>query len=312
MAHTEITSAEALDSYVDGKLLFASRGKAWREIKASIFVHTADDGMVRMPAVSEPLLHWVVAGELECNERECAELDDADRDAAGPYLKSRIQKGSFFLTVAGASYDCRWRKLTPEPFEFMMVTLALPLLQRALEEVFGPDAIHAHLRDLSGFEDAALNSLMERLRDELLRKGKASPLCVQGLAQAVAVHLARGYAELGGGAHNASPSLPDYKLRQITDWMAAHFAEDINLERLAARAGLSKFYFRRLFKSATGVSPLRYHVNLRMDAARRLLRETHKSVVEVALEVGYSNPSHFAQLFRREAGLSPSDYRRRR
>jgi AraC family transcriptional regulator len=60
------------------------------------------------------------------------------------------------------------------------------------------------------------------------------------------------------------------------------------------------------------VSPSCYHINLRMDAARRLLRETKKSVATVALEVGYASPSHFARLFRRETGLSPSDYRRQR
>jgi AraC family transcriptional regulator len=94
--------------------------------------------------------------------------------------------------------------------------------------------------------------------------------------------------------------------------LGEHIAEEFNLDRLAARAGLSKFYFNRLFKSAVGVSPSHYHINLRMDAAKRLLRETKKSVVEVALDVGYANPSHFAQLFRRETGLSPSDYRRQR
>jgi AraC family transcriptional regulator len=45
---------------------------------------------------------------------------------------------------------------------------------------------------------------------------------------------------------------------------------------------------------------------------RRLLRETKRSVVEIALDVGYANPSHFAQLFHRETGLSPSDYREQR
>jgi len=75
---------------------------------------------------------------------------------------------------------------------------------------------------------------------------------------------------------------------------------------------LSKFHFNRLFKSATGVSPSHYHINLRMDAAKRQLRETKKSVVEIAMAVGYATPSHFAQLFRRETGLSPSDYRRHR
>ena len=57
------------------------------------------------------------------------------------------------------------------------------------------------------------------------------------------------------------------------------------------------------------VSPARHHINLRMNVARRLLRETKQSVVDVALDVGYTNPNHFAKLFRRE-GLSPSDYRR--
>ena len=61
-----------------------------------------------------------------------------------------------------------------------------------------------------------------------------------------------------------------------------------------------------------GVSPARYHINLRMNVARQLLREMKQSVVDVALVVGYANPSHFAKLFRRETGLSPSDYRRQR
>jgi AraC family transcriptional regulator len=73
--------------------------------------------------------------------------------------------------------------------------------------------------------------------------------------------------------------------------------------------GLSKFHFHRLFKPALGMSPAHYQLNLRMNEARRLLRETDKSVVEVALDVGYANLSHFAQLFRRENGLTPSGYR---
>jgi len=51
---------------------------------------------------------------------------------------------------------------------------------------------------------------------------------------------------------------------------------------------------------------------LRINRARQLLRETKKSVIEVALDVGYTNPSHFAQIFRRETGLTPSEYRRQR
>jgi AraC family transcriptional regulator len=94
--------------------------------------------------------------------------------------------------------------------------------------------------------------------------------------------------------------------------MAEHAFEDFDLDYLASLAGLSKFHFHRLFRSATGISPLHHHINLRINAAQTLLRETKKSVVNIALEVGYTNPSHFAQRFRRETGLSPSNYRRQR
>src|SRR4051812_24461376 len=301
MSIPEKTSAEAFVRYVGGKCLFEGRGEAWRDIKACLYAHPPVIDTFLVPSVSEPSLAWTTSGEVDFQEREDGQ----------PWVTNRIKKGSFFLTSGGAPYEVRWKAVTSEPFESMIVFIDLQLLQRALEEVFGSNADHARLRDISGFTDDTLNWLMERLRDELTRP-QASPLFVQALAQAIAIHLAREYGVTDAESHSSSPSLPGYKLRQITDWIAEHIAEDFDLARLAALAGLSKFHFQRLFKSAMGVSPSRYHINLRMDLARQLLRETKMNVVDVALEVGYANPSHFAQLFRKETGLSPSDYRRQR
>jgi AraC family transcriptional regulator len=301
MSIPETTSVEGFERYVGGKCLFHGTGEVWRDIKAWIVALPAIVDTLHLPSVSEPLLAWTVSGEVDFQERENKQ----------PWSTHRLKKGTFFLTWGGAPYDCRWKAVTSEPFEAMSVFVELPLLQRAFEEVFGGDAAHAQLRDVSAFTDVALDSLMERLRDELMLR-QPSPLFVQGIAQAIAIHLARNYAVTGEELHSGSPSLPGYKLRQITEWMAEHVAEDLNLDRLAAHAGLSKFHFHRLFKNAMGVSPARYHMNSRMDVARRLLRETKKTVVNVALDVGYANPSHFAKLFRRETGLSPSDYRRQR
>ncbi|HEY0376942.1 MAG TPA: AraC family transcriptional regulator [Pyrinomonadaceae bacterium] len=301
MSIPETTSAEAFDRYVGGKCLFESRGEAWRDIKACLYALPPVVDTLHLPSVSEPSLAWTTSGEVDFQEREDGQ----------PWVTHRIKKGSFFLTSGGAPYDVRWRSVTPEPFESMTMFIELPVLQRAMEEVFGTDATHVRLRDISAFTDDALNSLMEQVRDELMRP-QASPLFVQALAQAIAVHLARNYGVTDEESRSGSPSLPGYKLRQITDWMSEHVVEDFDLAQLAAQAGLSKFHFQRLFKAAVGVSPSRYHINLRMNLARQLLRETKQSVIDVALEVGYANPSHFARLFRKETGLSPSDYRRQR
>jgi AraC family transcriptional regulator len=276
-------------------------GKAWREIKAWTIALPRVVDLLPPPSVSEPFLAWTISGEVEFQERE----------GRGPWITQRLRKGSFFLTTGGAPYECRWQALTAEPFASMAVFLELPLLQHALAEVFGADAAYARLRDASAFTDAALNALMEQLHGELARR-KPSPLFVQGVAQTLAVHLARNYAGLIKEPRSGSPSLPGYKLRQITDWMTEHLAGDFSLEQLAALAGLSKFHFHRLFKKAVGEAPSHYLLKLRMQAAKRLLRETKRSVVDVALDVGFANPSHFARFFRRETGLSPSDYRQQR
>ena len=300
MSTPETTSAEGLERFVGGTCLFHGRGEAWRKVTAWILELPLSIGSLHLPSVSEPFLAWTMSGEIDFEERENRH----------PWIKNRINKGSFFLTSGGAPYETRWKAVTPEAFTAMLVFIELPLLERALREVFGNDCEHIQLRDVSGFTEVILNSLMERLRDELMRD-QASPLFVEGIAQSIAIHLARNYAEVE--AHRSGgPSLPGYKLRQITDWIAANVAADLNLDRLATQSGLSKFHFHRLFKRALGLSPAHYQLKLRMDEARRLLRETNRSVVEVALDVGYANPSHFAQLFRRENGLAPSAYRRQR
>lgn len=91
--------------------------------------------------------------------------------------------------------------------------------------------------------------------------------------------------------------------------MNARLAQPFDLAAIAQAAGLSKYHFSRQFKNATGLSPSRYFIRLRMQRARHLLATTSRSVIDIGLEVGYSSPGHFSQVFRREVGLSPSHYR---
>jgi AraC family transcriptional regulator len=64
-----------------------------------------------------------------------------------------------------------------------------------------------------------------------------------------------------------------------------------------------------VFKENTGMSPLQFVVRERITRAQQLIRETSRSLIEVALEVGYTSPSHFTKVFRRVTGVTPTEFR---
>ena len=89
-----------------------------------------------------------------------------------------------------------------------------------------------------------------------------------------------------------------------------HYAEKINLDEIADEAFFSKYHFLRLFKSICGKTPHQYLVHVRLTQAQRMLEEG-KSVSETCLAVGFESMSSFSGLFRKQVGLSPSDFQRR-
>lgn len=69
--------------------------------------------------------------------------------------------------------------------------------------------------------------------------------------------------------------------------------------------------FNHLFKEVMGISPLNYYIRLRVDNASTLLECTDLSVAEIGKKVGYEEPFYFSQIFKKYAGTSPSEYRKK-
>ncbi|MFO1880914.1 helix-turn-helix domain-containing protein [Pseudomonas aeruginosa] len=130
-------------------------------------------------------------------------------------------------------------------------------------------------------------------------------------SQLCATHL------LVADAQRLSPILPgrrnhrDESILALQDWIEANHAEPLGLERMAAQAGLALRTLKRRFGAATGLSPIRYLQQVRVDRAKKLLLVTPLSIREIAYEVGYENVSFFVRLFRKEAGDTPSHWRGR-
>ena len=95
----------------------------------------------------------------------------------------------------------------------------------------------------------------------------------------------------------------------MLDHIGDNLAENISLSQLATVAGMSPHYFAELFRKSTGYAPHRYVLLRRIERAKLGLCDTGRSVIEVGLDVGFQNPSHFARMFRKFVGASPSLFR---
>ena len=107
---------------------------------------------------------------------------------------------------------------------------------------------------------------------------------------------------------------PDHALvhlRRARDYADRHYAEPLDLDRLAAVASLSKYHFHRLFTATYGRTPAAYLAERRIERAQDLLRATNLTVTEVCFAVGYSSLGSFSSVFARVVGETPSAFQRR-
>jgi AraC family transcriptional regulator len=103
--------------------------------------------------------------------------------------------------------------------------------------------------------------------------------------------------------------LPGHILRRIVERMRC-FNCDLSLQALANESGYSRVHFVRMFRAATGYSPHNYLLNLRLERAKELLKNPSISLIDIALDCGFSSHSHMSRLFRKSVGFTPSAYRR--
>lgn len=94
-------------------------------------------------------------------------------------------------------------------------------------------------------------------------------------------------------------------------FMQESYAQDIALEDVAAQVGVSAGYLSRLFRQVTGETFKAYLTHVRLQEAKRLLTQSSAKVYEIADSVGYNDQHYFSEVFRKNTGLSPLEYRNR-
>ena len=92
-------------------------------------------------------------------------------------------------------------------------------------------------------------------------------------------------------------------------YLRAHFRENVTLNEVAAKIYVNPVYLSRVFHEKTGKTFTEALTQIRMEHARRQLRETHRPITEIARECGYPDTKYFFKQFKRYAGVSPGEWR---
>ncbi len=97
-------------------------------------------------------------------------------------------------------------------------------------------------------------------------------------------------------------------IRNVLYKIETDYASNLTLSELAAIANLSENYFCRLFKKMTSYSPIDYLISYRINIAEYMLKNSDKTITEIALDCGFDDVSHFIKFFKRKKGVTPKQY----
>ncbi|PCI29351.1 AraC family transcriptional regulator, partial [Candidatus Kaiserbacteria bacterium] len=119
----------------------------------------------------------------------------------------------------------------------------------------------------------------------------------------------------GGQAQFSAYLIPEAgttaRLTGLLEWLPGNIANDLSLETMAERAGMTPRTFSRVFTRDLGMSPARYVERVRVEAARALLQDEAITIGQVAKLCGFRHPETLRRAFQRHLSVSPQEYAER-
>lgn len=109
---------------------------------------------------------------------------------------------------------------------------------------------------------------------------------------------------------NNNNDITDTETLKALDYMNANFGDKITLRTLCSVTNMSESNFNKIFREQTGMSPIKYLINLRIKKAKKFLRNTELSITDISMKCGFYSVSHFSSCFTNVVNISPTDYQK--
>lgn len=212
--------------------------------------------------------------------------------------------GSLCIIPTGVPFAARWWSQS----QAIVLAVDPSSLRRVAYEAV--DCDHAELNFCWLHDgDPFINQISYLLKADAESGYPIGSLYGDSLATALMVHLLKQYVKPSPVFPAYTGKMPKYKMSRVLDYITAHLQDPICLKDLADIAGMSQYYFCRMFRQTMGIAPFEYVRQQRIEKAKKLLEQTNLSILEVGMQCGFTSPSHFSRQFRHTAGVTPKAYR---
>jgi len=188
-----------------------------------------------------------------------------------------------------------------------VLSIELSYFHQALED--SPRSERIELIERFAFEDPQIERLVTALHAEARAGAPTGGLFGQSISTALAVYLAQRYSSSPPALRRHRGGMPATRLNRVLEYIAAKLHEELSLAALAEIAGMNLYYFSRLFKQSTGLSPHRYVLEQRIRRAQQFLSNSDMTILEASVRTGFADQGHFTKVFRRFVGVLPTEYR---
>jgi AraC family transcriptional regulator len=245
----------------------------------------------------QPLQHVIEVNLSPHSKAECR--------ADGRLYTPNLAYGAVMIAPAFSSYQLA----NSSEIESVSIFLDPKFMANAAYEVIDPDRIELTL--CLGTFDPLIYGIGRSLKMELESGSSASSFYIESLANTLAVHLLRKYTTQPLALTVIGTQIPQRNFTQVIEYINAYLDRSISLNDLAQIAGMSQFYFCRLFKQTTGITPHQYIIQQRIERAKQLLIHSSLEVAEIASACGFANQSHLTRYFKRITTVTPTVFRAR-
>lgn len=239
----------------------------------------------------------------EINVTISGSLVTTKSSATGKRICTKGGSGNLCLTPAGQTVSAAWNAnmdslgilLSPE---FVKKTALENRFNRAFE-----------FKEIYKAQDPLIQQIGLALLKEANAETAVGKVYSDSLIQTLTLHLLRNYSTANILSETSNGGLSGYKLKRVQEFINANLDEDLSLAEIAEIADLSQFHFVRAFRKSTGKTPQQYLMEQRIERAKELLLKDELPLVEISLQTGFKNQSHFTTLFRKFTKYTPKMWR---